>query len=225
MPWGVSMPLAEQLATARDAVRAALPARIFDAIGASVGSLNEDGLAGRAVGVGSHVALPVLETVDGSSVDLLVTAAGRPVVLVFYRGGWCPYCNATLRAYAQILPAIEAAGAALIAVTPETAGHASVTTRDNDVRFPVAIDKGNRFARSLGLVFAVADDLVPLYREIGIDVADRNGAADHELPIPATYVLDPAGRVAWAHVDADFTTRAEPGEALAAVRTLADRGR
>lgn len=215
------MPLAHDLSATRDAVQAALPPHVFDAIGGSIETLRASGLADRAVGVGGHVALPVLDTVEGLPVDLADTAAGRPVVLVFYRGGWCPYCNVTLRAYAKALPAFEAAGAALIAVTPEAPAHAAATARDNDLRFPVAVDKGNRFARSLGLVFSVPDDLVPLYRDIGLDVAARNGEGGHDLPIPATYVLTPEGRVAWAHVDPDFTTRADPDDALAAVKSLA----
>ncbi len=215
------MSLAEDLSATRDAVRAAVPPRTFAAIEASVDALRADGLAERAARVGDRVALPILEAVEGGSFDPSETAAGRPVVLLFYRGGWCPYCNVTLRAYARALPAIEAAGAALIAVTPETQAHAGATARDGDLRFPVAVDRGSRFARSLGLVFDLPESLVPLYGEIGIDVAARNGEGGHVLPMPATYVLDRSGRIAWAHVDADFTARADPGEVVAAVRALA----
>lgn len=220
------MPLASDLDTTKGAVRAALPPTAFDAIARSIDDLHATGIAGRAVGLGDLVALPILASVEGSPIDLAEVAAGRPVVLVFYRGGWCPYCNTTLRAYAEALPAIAAAGGVLVAVTPETPGHALDTGRDAAPGVTVAVDAGNRFAKTLGLVFALPEGLRPVYRDLGIDLPARNGDDSHELPIPATYVLAASGRVAWAHVDADFTRRADPGDAVAALEKLgAERDR
>jgi peroxiredoxin len=217
------MPLAKKLSNTRDTVQRILTPGVFARIEASIEVLKASGLAERAVGTGGHIALPVLRTIDGLPVDLIETAAGRPVVLVFYRGGWCPYCNVTLRAYAQALPLIERAGAAVIAVTPETPEEANRTARRNDLGFAVAVDRGNRFARTLGLVFDVPADLRPLYREIGIDLPVHNGDSSFELPIPAVYVLDAVGRVLSAHVEADFTIRADPADALAVLNSLKAR--
>lgn len=214
------MSLSSKLDSTKTAVRAALPPSTYDAIAQSIVDLRDTGLAGRALGVGDLITLPILRTVDDQPVDLLEVAAGRPVVLVFYRGGWCPYCNTTLRAYAEALPRIEAAGGTLIAVTPEAPGRASETVADNGLAFTVAVDVGNRFARTLGLVFALPDALRPLHRDIGIDLPALNGDDSHELPIPATYVLASSGRVAFAHVDADFTRRADPDDAVAVVERL-----
>lgn len=218
------MPLSSTLDGTRAAVRAALPPSTYDAIERSISDLRDTGLAERALGVGDRVALPVLRSVDGRPLDLAAAAAGRPAVLLFYRGGWCPYCNTTLRAYAEALPRIEAAGAVLVAVTPERAERASETVRDDGIAFPVVIDEGHRFAEALGLAFALPDELRPLYREIGIDLPARNGDDSHRLPIPATYVLDASGRIVFAHVDADFTRRADPEAAVAAVEQLAPGG-
>ena len=118
------MSLSSKLDGTQSAVRAALPPVTFSTIERSISDLRASGLAGRAVGVGDVVALPTLRTIDDLPVSLVDAAAGRPVVLVFYRGGWCPYCHTTLRAYAEALPRIEAAGGALIAVTPESPGRA-----------------------------------------------------------------------------------------------------
>ena len=214
------MSLSPKLEDTKAAVRAALPSATFAAIEGSIRDLQASGLADRAVGIGDVVTLPTLRTIDDRPVDLNGIAAGRPVVLVFYRGGWCPYCNTTLKAYAEALPRIEAAGGTLIAVTPESPEQASETAHNGDFPFVIAVDSGNRFAKSLGLVFALPDELRPLYREIGIDLPARNGDDSHELPIPATYVLAPSGRVAWAHVEADFTRRAEPTDAVAALERL-----
>ncbi len=214
------MSLSSKLDDTKSAVRTALPPVTFVAIERSISDLRASGLADRAAGVGDIIALPTLRTIDDLPVDLVDAAAGRPVVLVFYRGGWCPYCNTTLRAYAEALPRIEAAGGALIAVTPESSGRAFGTAQSNDLRFAIAVDSGNRFAKSLGLVFALPDELRPLYREIGIDLPAHNGDESHELPIPATYVLAPSGRVTWAHVDPDFTRRGDPADAVAALERL-----
>ncbi len=218
------MSLASRLDDTRAAVRAALPPTTFEAIECSIADLRATGLADRAAAVGDRVALPTLRAVDGGTIDLAAAAAGRPAVLLFYRGGWCPYCNTTLRAYAEALPRIQAAGGALIAVTPEDPEHAAATARDGGLAFPVAVDAGNRFAGTLGLAFALPDGLRPLYREIGIDLPARNGDATHGLPIPATYVLDASGRIAFAHVDADFTRRADPEAAVAALERLGQAG-
>ncbi len=109
-------------------------------------------------------------------------------------------------------------------MTPEHPERAAETARDGGLTFPVAVDRGNLFAKALGLAFALPEDLRPLYRDIGIDLPARNGDASHELPIPATYVLDASGRIAFAHVDADFTTRADPDAAVAAVERLGRGG-
>lgn len=215
------MLLAARLDSTKTFLREALPPATFASIERSIADLRTTGIAGRAVGVGELVALPILRTIDGEPVDLIEVVADRPVVLIFYRGGWCPYCAATLRAYAEALPRIEAAGGTLIAVTPERPSRAFETARSNDLRFEVAVDNGNRFAKSLGLVAALPQPLRPLYREVGIDLAAHNGDKSHELPITATYVLAPCSRVTWAHVDPDFTRRADPDDVVAAIERLA----
>ncbi|MDX7953887.1 peroxiredoxin-like family protein [Lichenihabitans sp. Uapishka_5] len=216
------MSLSDDLARTVDTVRSAVPEHVFEAIGRSITDLQATGIADRAVGVDERIAFPVLEHLDGAPFPLADRLAGRPAILVFYRGGWCPYCNVALRAYAAALPEIEAAGATIVAVTPERAEHAVETAQitDGGLGFPIAVDKGNAFARALGLVFAVPESLRPLYREIGIDLAAWNGDETHELPVPATYVVDQGGVVRWAFVEADFTRRADPRDAIAALKRL-----
>lgn len=215
------MSLADELVRTVETVRSAVPAPIFDAIGRSIGDLEASGVAGRATGIGSRIPLPVLEGLDGTPLALADLVSGRPAILVFYRGGWCPYCNVTLQAYAKALPQIEAAGGAIVAITPELAENAAETAERNAVGFPIAIDRGNAFARSLGLVFALPEGLRPLYREIGIDLSLHNGDDSHELPIPATYVIDRDAVIRWAFVEADFTQRADPAEAVGALQAIA----
>lgn len=218
------MALAEDLTRTVDAVKAAVPADIFAAIGQSIADLQASGLADRAAGVGREIEPPALKDLGGNTIDLAAATAGHPYVLMFYRGGWCPYCNVTLQAYVRAYPEIEAHGAKLVAVTPELPGKAVETAQKNGVPFTVAIDEGNAFARSLGLVFDLPLSLRPQYRAIGIDLPEWNGDESHELPIAATYVVDAGGIIRWAFVDANFTSRAEPAEVLAAVREVGARG-
>ena len=214
------MSLSEELSSTVEVVKGSLPPRIFAAIGQSIADLRATGIESRAAGIGARIAAPTLVGLDVVSVNLGENTKGRPFVLIFYRGGWCPYCNVTLKAYARLEPAFRDAGAAIFAVTPELPARARTTVETNGVGFPVLVDEGNRFARSLGLVFDLPASLRPRYREIGIDLPDWNGDDSHELPVPAVYVVDRDGVIRFAHVEADFTTRAEPEAVLSAVRGL-----
>ncbi len=212
------MSLADELTRTLDQVRASLTASTFAAIARSITDLRETQIAHRALGVGARLSLPSLADARGEVHDLQALLARGPVVLTFYRGGWCPYCNVSLRALQAVLGEIRALGAELVAVTPETPDRIEATTNTAEVGFRVLHDPGNRFARSLGLVFTLPEALRPLYAEIGIDLPASNGDATFSLPIPATYVVDRDGTVAYAFLDADFTRRAEPSDILAALR-------
>ncbi|GLS88258.1 peroxiredoxin [Cypionkella aquatica] len=215
------MTLNSELRSTVDAVKSALPAPIFAAIGQSVADLEATGITNRAAKAGTRIALPTLADFAGGRVDLAALAEHGPLVLVFYRGGWCPYCNVTLKAFERRLDDIRAAGAAIVAITPELPENAQETAEKSGLEFPVLIDTGNAFARSLGLVFDLPQHLVPLYRQIGIDLADWNGDASNALPIPATYIVDASGVLRWSHVEADFTQRAEPADVLAVLTKIA----
>ncbi|MCM2475023.1 AhpC/TSA family protein [Rhizobium sp. CG5] len=214
------MSLAVELKKTADSLKAALPADIFAAIGQSIADLKATGITKRAASVGSIIPLPVIKDFDGNEVDLGTLAADGPLVISFYRGGWCPYCNVELRALSHALGDIEAAGATVVAITPESSGNARETAGKNTLGFPVLIDEGNRYARELGIVFSLPEKLRPLYREIGIDLVDWNGDESYELPLAATYIVDSNGTVVWAFVDADFTLRTEPANIAAALRRV-----
>ena len=216
------MSLTDELTRTLNHVRSALPAPTFAAIARSITNLQETQIAQHAVGVGASVSLPALADAQGKVHNLQALLAHGPLVLTFYRGGWCPYCNVSLRALQAVLGDIRALGAELVAVTPETPDHVEATTDRAGTSFQVVHDAGNGFARSLGLVFTLPEDLRPLYAEIGIDLPATNGDATFSLPIPATYIVDRNGTVAYALVEADFTRRAEPSDILAALRRLLD---
>ena len=142
------------------------------------------------------------------------------VVLSFYRGGWCPYCNFELGALQKLVPEFEAAGAKLIAITPENPDHSMSTKEKNELSFDILSDAGNQVAKQFGLVFTLPIEIQSIYDTFGIDVNSHNGDDTFELPLPATYVINSAGEIVYHFVDSDYTQRSEPSDVLAAVKAL-----
>ncbi len=161
--------------------------------------------------------LPNAEGQLVASEDLL--AAG-PVVATFFRGGWCPYCDVTMRAMEDALPEINAAGASFVALWPETGGLALRTKRERQLSYEMLIDVDNAVAMQFGIVFRVPE----LYRQLlidqGVDLAKRQGNPAWLLPVPATYIIAPDGLIRYASVDGDYTVRAEPADIVACLRAF-----
>jgi peroxiredoxin len=132
-----------------------------------------------------------------------------PLVISFYRGGWCPYCNFELRALQQILPELKELGANLVAITPETPDNSLTTPEKNEVAFDILTDYDNNYARELGLVFKMPKDLQEVYGSFGIDVEAHNENPNFELPMPATLVVGANREVLYAFVSEDYTKRAD----------------
>jgi|tagenome__1003787_1003787.scaffolds.fasta_scaffold20436415_2 peroxiredoxin len=154
----------------------------------------------------------------GVTVTLADLRDDGPVVLVFYRGAWCPYCNLQLRAFQAALADIHAAGAALVAISPQTPDNSLTLAEQAELKFPVLSDVGNAVARSYGLVFALGAADRELHGGVGIDLAASNGDDSWELPAPAVFVVDRAGTIRYASVAGDYRWRVGPDEVLAALR-------
>jgi peroxiredoxin len=161
-----------------------------------------------------------LPDASGKPVRLSGRLKDGPVVLKFYRGGWCPYCNLELRAYQKALPELAAVGAQLIAVSPESPDNSLSTKEKNALAFSVLSDRGGATAGAYRLAFQLSPELKALYRSRGRDLAEWNGG-DWTLPVPGTFVVGTDGRILLAHVDADYRSRLEPSEAIAAARAAA----
>jgi len=147
--------------------------------------------------------------------DLLVDG---PVVLVFYRGAWCPYCNLQLAAFQSALPDIHAAGAQLVAVSPQTPDQSLTVAERHALEFPVLSDLGNAVARAYGLVFTQSEAATAASRRLGIELADFNGDDSNTLPAASTFVIGEDGVIRFAAVSGDYRWRVGPGEVLAALR-------
>ncbi len=129
-----------------------------------------------------------------------------PIVLTFYRGGWCPYCVKQLKDLSQNLREFQPAN--VIAVSPETQQEVEKTRRKNDLKMVLVADKNNELARSLGLAFKVEDAVAQEYKALGLDLQASQGNADNILPVPATFVIGRDRKVTYMFADADYTQRA-----------------
>jgi peroxiredoxin len=178
------------------------------------------GLADRALRAGAKFPALALPNQNGGTTDLAKLMDDGPLVVTFYRGGWCPYCNIELRAYQNALAAITAHGARLVAISPETPDNTLSTAEKNGLAFDVLSDTEGRLADALRIRFELSPAIEALYQKFGHDLPTRNGDGQWSLPMPATYVVAKGGRISLAHVDADYRTRLEPDAALAALREL-----
>lgn len=212
--------LAEQLREQNEAGRARIPVEALAVLDQATAEVAASGIADSSFGVGAKVPDFSLPAATGTKVSLSSLLGEGPVVLAFYRGGWCPYCSIELRALQAKLPEITAAGATLVAVSPQTPDSSLSTAEKLELAFPVLSDEGNRVADSFGLVFTLPEALREVDAGFGLDLPAANGDDTFRLPIPATYVLRADGTVAWRFVDADYTKRAQPDDVLAALKAL-----
>jgi peroxiredoxin len=180
-----------------------------------------DRLAENAIGVGDPAPMFVLRDGTGAELHVQVLLETGPLVLCFYRGGWCPYCNLELRAYQQQLGRIRQLGATLVAISPELPDRTLTTAEANQLGYPVLSDADNAVARQYRLTHTIDPEVVRYQLGNGNDVAAFNGSGRAEVPLPATYIVDTDGVVQFAFVCADYTRRAEPEDVLAVLSDLA----
>jgi len=212
--------LGQQLKEQNAAGRAHISEETLSVMDQATAQIAASRLAESSLGVGAAVADFSLPVATGAMVSLSALLIKGPVVLAFYRGGWCPYCSTELRALQAKLPEIMAAGATLVAISPQTPDNSLSTAEELDLAFTVLSDEGNHVAESFGLVFELPESLREVYQGFGIDLPAANGDTTFRLPLPATYVIGSDGIVAWRFADADYTKRAEPDDVIAILEAL-----
>ncbi len=183
--------------------------------------LKQSGIADKSLKVGDRVPAFTLPNVQGRSISSEQFLKNGPLVISFYRGSWCPYCNLELMALQRSYPQIKNIGAQLVAISPEKPEKAEVSVGKHGLSFEVLSDAGNKVARQFGLVFTLDKTLQPLYLKAGNDLPAYNGDESWEIPLPVTYVVDRDGTIAHAFVDPDYTKRLDPLEIIKAVKEMA----
>ncbi|MAT72959.1 MAG: peroxiredoxin [Planctomycetaceae bacterium] len=201
------------------AEEAAPPESMRDTFNRGIEVVRATGIEDDALGVGDKAVDGELIDSTGETVRLSELWNEKPLVVVWYRGGWCPFCNGHLKELQAALPQINDAGATVVAISPELPEKAADTAANNELAFTVLTDLNNELARQYKLVFKLPDFIEPIYRE-RIQLERYNGDDSYELPLSATYVIDRDGVIRYAFLDADYKQRAEPQEILAALAEL-----
>jgi peroxiredoxin len=222
-----AMPEATTEAAQPESLSAQLAARVArfkemappDRIAAAEGAIAEiaaSGILERAIKKGDKAPDFTLPNAIGESVNLYSALENGPVILTWYRGSWCPYCNIQLHSYQESLGTIAEAGAQLMAVSPELPDSALTWKEKEELEFAVLSDLGNATARDYGVVYRIPDAIAAGYVKGGRnDLTEYNGDDSLELPLAVTYVIDTDGTVVYSFVDADYRKRAETSESEA----------
>jgi peroxiredoxin len=214
------MSLSEQSRKVTEAFIASQPENVQGVIVQAFKDLMESSAGDQALNSGDKATDFNLQNATGKQTMLNELLEDGPVVLSFYRGGWCPFCNLEFKALHDILPQIKAHGAQLVGVSPETPDNTMDTAERHQLQFEVLSDVGNRVARDYGILMKVHPALRSYYIEWGFNLPELNGDESFELPIPATYIIDADGVINTAYINKDYTQRMEPEAILQALQSL-----
>tara|TARA_R110002072_G_scaffold23949_1_gene81841 strand:+ start:22384 stop:23028 length:645 start_codon:yes stop_codon:yes gene_type:complete len=203
------MNLTEQLTEKRNNSAKVIPSEKIEIMQQSTAKLKSQNLSEKALTTGQKLPFFTLKSSNGDYVSL-EDFKSEFLVVSFYRGGWCPYCNLELKALQAILPELNELNGELIAISPETPDNSISTSQKNELTFTILSDIDNTYAKSVGLVFQIPNDLQSVYNGFGIDVEKHNGNSDFELPMPATYLVNRDREVIFSFVPEDYTERLDP---------------
>lgn len=196
------------------------PPEIHPIMQRATAELIASGQAGRALKAGDRAPTFTLNDPEGKPVSSADMLAQGPLIISFYRGVWCPYCNLELQALQGTLPAFQELGASLVAISPQTAANSRKSQRQNTLGFPILSDTHNDVAAAFGLRFTLPDYLIELYKKLKNDLPVFNDDPAWTLPMPARYVIGQDGVIAYAEVNPDYTLRPEPDSMLPVLQHL-----
>jgi peroxiredoxin len=198
-----------------------LPAQVVEVFDRSIEDFLAQGIPAEAVKAGDHLAAFTLDDATGTPVSLGQLIKAGPAVIVFYRGGWCPYCNLALRTYQrELLPELGAFGARLAAISPQSPDQSLSTAEKTGLAFTVLSDPGSRVARSIGIAFQQAGEVLAAQRQLGLDLAQVNAEGSTQLPRPTVLIIDQNQIVRFVDVQPDYTARTEVADILTALTDI-----
>jgi peroxiredoxin len=175
----------------------------------------------KAIELGKIAPDFVLPNPKGILISLTNLLTQGPVVVTFYRGSWCPYCNIQLRALQARLEDIHGLGAQLIAISPQVPDDSLTTDEINNMGFIVLSDQDANVASQYGVAWQVPEFLIDhMKKDRNLDLETINNGNGSILPIPATFVVDRDGTITWRFVDVDYRTRSEPDDIIEALKKL-----
>ncbi|MBZ2192721.1 AhpC/TSA family protein [Pseudoalteromonas arctica] len=198
---------------------AKLPADVLALMNTTNEELIAQHIKDNALQIGQKVENFSLANHKGENIELADLLKKGPVIISFYRGGWCPYCNLELKALNDYLPQFKTQNAQLVAISPQLPDETLSTAQKNDLEFDVLSDVSNKVAEQFGLLFTLDERIQALYTQFGIDFEHYYGDKSFKLPLPATYVINQEGVITYAFLNEDYTLRAEPTDVMAALES------
>lgn len=191
----------------------------IDIYEAGIDSVDKSGVTKNAIQVGQKAPEFALTNAKGDTIKLSALLKNGPVILTWYRGGWCPYCNLTLHSLQENLPEFKKRGATLVALTPELPDNSLDTKEKNNLEFEVLSDINSVVGHKYGVIYKLTKEVAAYYKK-GFNLEKYNGEDSYTLPLAATYIINTDGTVTYAFLDADYRKRAEPAAILGALDKL-----
>lgn len=174
----------------------------------------------KPLAAGADVPDVTLKDVDGEAVPIASLYKKGPVVLVFFRGGWCPICTRHTGALIKAHPQIKELGAELVGISPDNTESSQANVAKNSIPFPILSDSDVAAAKAFGLAFRVDDETLKKYKGFGIDLEKASGQQHHALPVPAVFIVDKTGKIAFAHSDPDYRQRLDTERIVSELKKL-----
>lgn len=209
--------LAKQIEDLNQELSSQLPQEILNAFGKSIEDLKTKRIEENSIQIGEQIPEFSLPNALGAIINSEEVFKNGKVILVFYRGSWCPYCNLELKFLQDNLSKIKDQGARLIAVSPQSPDHSLSMTEKNNLGFEVLTDIDNRFAKKLGITFQLQDFVLTYYKSLGIELSDFNKNSDNTLPVPAVFIVDENKVITYKFLDVNYMNRVDVEELIEAL--------
>jgi len=220
----VSVTYREQSEQLKAAAAQHLPAEVVEVFDRSVTQMRTQGVPSETAAVGDRLESFTLGDAAGEPVTLDELIAAGPAVIVFYRGGWCPYCNLALRTYQRdLLPQLDAFKARLVAISPQSPDQSLTTVEKAGLEFTVLSDPGSRLAARIGIAFQQAEEVLDAQRRLGLELQSVNAEGMTQLPMPTVLIVDADRVVRFVDIQPDYTARTEVTDILHALREATAR--
>jgi peroxiredoxin len=198
-----------------------VPYSVVETMHRATAELIESGAARRAKKAGDVAPSFSLKDPEGNVINSADLLKRGPLVLSFYRGVWCPYCNMELQALEAAKPEFDRYAASLVAISPQTAPNSRKSVRQNKLSFPILSDVKGKVGAAFGLRFDLPDYLVELYKQLKNDLPTFNDDPSWTLPMPARYVIGQDGLILYSEVNPDYTRRPEPADMIPVLQRAA----
>ena len=206
--------LAKQIEQFNNELATQVPQEVLEAFGKSIEDLQKKNIEEKSIKLGEIMPEFLLPNVKNEIINSNEILKNGKMIIAFYRGSWCPYCNLQLKTLQDYLTKIKDKKATLVAISPQSPDSSLTVVEKHNLTFEVLTDTDNLFAKQLGISFELQDFVLPYYQALGIDLMHFNKNNDNSLPVPAVFVIDQNGKIIYKFVDANYMNRIDIDELL-----------